>query len=150
MKPTPPGWPRMSASVFYDDPRAAIDWLCRAFGFELRILVEGDDGVIHHSELMFGDALVMVGGTSGREPWQQTYRSPRATGGGVTQALAFHIDDVDSHHAQALQCGAKIVREPRTDDYGDDYWADRTYGALDPEGHLWWFLQRLRNPHERS
>jgi uncharacterized glyoxalase superfamily protein PhnB len=29
---------------------------------------------------------------------------------------------------------------------GRDYWADRSYGALDPEGHLWWIAQRLRNP----
>ncbi len=41
MKPTPSGWPRLSSSVFYDDPRAAIDWLCRAFGFEVRLKVEG-------------------------------------------------------------------------------------------------------------
>jgi len=29
-------------------------------------------------------------------------------------------------------------------DYGDDYWADRSYGCLDPEGHSWWFTQRIR------
>jgi uncharacterized glyoxalase superfamily protein PhnB len=39
---------------------------------------------------------------------------------------------------------ARIEREPKTTDYGDDYWIDRSYGALDPEGHLWWFMQRLR------
>ena len=27
---------------------------------------------------------------------------------------------------------------------GDDYWTDRSYGALDPEGHLWWFMQRIK------
>jgi len=43
-----------------------------------------------------------------------------------------------------------IIREPRTDDYGDDYWADRTYGALDPEGHLWWFMQRMREPKSHA
>jgi hypothetical protein len=31
-------------------------------------------------------------------------------------------------------------------DYGEDYWADRRYGGLDPEGHLWWITQRVRNP----
>ena len=36
MKPTPPGWPRMSQSVYYQDPAAAIDWLCDAFGFRAR------------------------------------------------------------------------------------------------------------------
>jgi uncharacterized glyoxalase superfamily protein PhnB len=29
--------------------------------------------------------------------------------------------------------------------YGDDYWADRSYGAVDPEGHMWWFTQRMRD-----
>ena len=145
MKPTPPGWPRMSASVFYDDPRAAIDWLCKAFDFELRLKVEGDDGAIVHSELGFGEALVTVGGAAGKEPWQAIFRSPRSIDGSITQALAFYLDDVDAHYARASAAGARIMREPRTSDYGDDYWVDRSYGALDPEGHLWWFMQRLRS-----
>ena len=150
MKATPPGWPRISSSVFYDDAPAAIDWLCRAFGFEVRLKVSGDDGRIHHSELTFGDGLVMVGQTGGTELPQNLYRSPRTIAGGITQALAIHIDDVDAHHARAVAAGAKIVREPRTSDYGDDYWTDRSYGALDPEGHLWWFMQRVRGPVEHA
>jgi uncharacterized glyoxalase superfamily protein PhnB len=144
MKPPPPGWPRMSASVFYEDPHAAIDWLCQAFGFEVRAKVVGDDNEILHSQLVLGEALVMVAGTRGKEPWQKQYRSPRAIDGGITQSLVFHIEDVDAHAARAVAAGAQLVREPRTDDYGDEYWADRSYGATDPEGHLWWFLQRIR------
>ena len=60
MKPTPKGWPRLSTSVFYDDAATAIDWLCEAFGFEVRLKIEGDQGRIEHSELEYGDALVMV------------------------------------------------------------------------------------------
>jgi uncharacterized glyoxalase superfamily protein PhnB len=30
-----------------------------------------------------------------------------------------------------------------------EYWADRSYGALDPEGHMWWITQRMRNPPNR-
>jgi len=150
MKPTPAGWPRLSCSIFYDDPRAAIDWLCRAFGFEVRLKVEGDDGTIHHSELCFGEGLVMVSGAQGTEAWQQIYRSPKAIGGGVTQALALFVDDVDTHYAHAIAAGAKVHRELSTSDYGDDYWVDRSYGALDLEGHLWWFMQRLRGAAERA
>ena len=61
MKPTPKGWPRLSAAIFYDDAAATIDWLCRAFGFEVRLKVEGDGGRIEHSELVYDEALVMVG-----------------------------------------------------------------------------------------
>ena len=60
MKPTPDDWPRISASVFYDDPRAAIDFLGRAFGFRARLVVEGDGGQIVHSELEYGEGLIMV------------------------------------------------------------------------------------------
>ena len=36
MKNTPKGWPRISPAIIYDDAAGAIDWLCRAFGFEER------------------------------------------------------------------------------------------------------------------
>jgi uncharacterized glyoxalase superfamily protein PhnB len=148
MKPTPPGWPRMSTSVHYRDPAAAIDWLCSAFGFELRLKVEDDRGQIVHSELGFAEGLVMVGGTGrsdpGKEAWQSLQRSPRDVGGGHTQSVCIFVDDADAHCEVARARGARIVREPRTDDYGDDYWADRSYGCLDPEGHLWWFMERVR------
>jgi uncharacterized glyoxalase superfamily protein PhnB len=150
MKNTPAGWPRITPSVYYQDPRAAIDWLCRAFGFEVRLKVEGDGGRIEHSELQLADGLIMVGtadgGTPSKEAWQKFYASPKSVGGKTTQGLAVFVDDADAHCDRARAAGAEIIREPKTDDYGDDYWADRTYGARDPEGHLWWFMQRMREP----
>lgn len=148
MKPTPAGWPRLSQCVYYEDPRAAIDWLGEAFGFEVRLRIEGDGGSIEHSELTFGEGLIMVGGVgrtdAGKEAWQKTQKSPRQLGGANTQSVCIFVDDADAHCERARRAGATIVREPKTDDYGDDYWADRTYGALDPEGHLWWFMERVR------
>ncbi|MCB9761647.1 MAG: VOC family protein [Alphaproteobacteria bacterium] len=146
MNPTPPGWPRVSSSVFYDDAGAAIDFLCDAFGFEVRLRVDGEGGRVEHSELTFGDdGLVMVGTSrvaSERAPAPMT--SPRNTRGQVTQALCVFVDDVDAHCARARAAGARIQDEPETHDYGADYWADRTYRAIDPEGHHWWFMQRVR------
>jgi uncharacterized glyoxalase superfamily protein PhnB len=150
MKSTPAGWPRITPGVYYQDPRAAIDWLCRAFGFEVRLKVEGEGGRIEHSELQFGDGLIMVGtagpGDAAKEAWQKDYASPKSLGGKCTQNLAIFVDDADAHCARAKAAGAAIIREPKTDDYGDDYWADRSYGAKDPEGHHWWFMQRVRDP----
>jgi uncharacterized glyoxalase superfamily protein PhnB len=149
MKETPPGWPRITPAVYYEEPQRAIDWLCRAFGFEVRLKVEGEGGRIEHSELSFGpDGLIMVGTADGRgeKEWQKLYASPRSLGGKGTQGLALFVDDVEAHCAHARAQGARIFCEPQTSDYGDDYWSDRSYGALDPEGHLWWFIQRLRNP----
>ena len=147
MKKPPEGWPRISAAVFYDDASKAIDWLCRAFGFEVQLKVEGDGGRIEHSELRFGEGLIMVssaGGSSHRAaplPGQ----SPRSTGGVNTQMLAVFVDDADAHCARARAAGARIVDEPTTNDYGEDYWSDRTYRAEDLEGHHWWFMHRVRD-----
>jgi uncharacterized glyoxalase superfamily protein PhnB len=151
MKPTPPGWPRISSSLYYDDAKAAIDWLCRAFGFELRLLVEGEGGTVEHSELVCGDGVVMVGSTARSKTEKFPYRkSPPQVGGGNTQNLFMYVDDVDAHAKRAREAGATIELEPEVHDYGEDYWSDRTYGCVDVGGHHWWFSQRLRSPEPKK
>lgn len=148
MKDTPKGWPRLSTAIYYDDAAGAIDWLCRAFGFEVRLKVEGDGGSIVHSELVYGDALVMVA-QSGVRPGRPKFppgASPQSIGGANTQSLMLYVDHVDEHCARARAAGATIPDEPAVHDYGADYWSDRSYAALDCEGHVWWFTERLRNP----
>ncbi len=147
MRPTPEGWPRLSSSLFYQDAGRMIDWLCEAFGFEVRLKIEGEGGRIDHSELGYGEALIMVNseraGADNR--FGGNWVSPK-TAGGNTQCLMLFVDDVDAHCEQARKAGAVIVDEPQVHDYGEEYWADRSYGATDPEGHFWWFTQRVRDP----
>ena len=142
MKIPPTGWPRISSAVYYDDAARAIDWLVDAFGFVVRLKVEGDGGRIEHSELEFGEGLIMVGDT-GRDD-RSGRASPRSVGGMNTQSLCIHIDDADAHCEHARAKGAKILMEPKTEDYGEEYFANRSYLAEDPEGHQWWFMQRVR------
>jgi uncharacterized glyoxalase superfamily protein PhnB len=149
MKPTPPGWPRISSSLYYEDASKAIDWLCHAFGFEVRLKVEGDGGRIEHSELVFGEGVVMVAGAEKSEKFPYI-RCPRDVGGGNTQNMFVYVDDVEAHCKRARDAGAKIVTEPKTSDYGEDYWSDRSYECQDLGGHHWWFAQRLRNPQVKS
>ncbi len=148
MKPTPTGWPRISSALYYDDAAAAIDWLCRVFAFEVRLRIEGEGGMIVHSELTYGDGLIMVSQV-GKRPGS-TGSSPRAIEGKVTQALCVCVDDADAHCATARAAGAKIIAEPTTSDYGEEYWSDRTYEAEDLEGHRWWFMQRIATGGKRA
>lgn len=144
MKPTPKGWPRLSVSVYYQEAAKAIDWLCEAFGFEVRLKIEGEGGRIEHSELVFGEAVVMVGEESVQKEKDRPAKSPKAVGGINTAGIMLYIDDAEAHCERARKAGAKITYEPKVSDYGEDYWADKSYQAEDPEGHRWWFSERVR------
>jgi uncharacterized glyoxalase superfamily protein PhnB len=131
--------------LVYRDPARMIDWLCEALGFQVQLKVEGEAGRIEYSELSHSGGLVSVGHErAGAEQRFQTDLLSPLTAGSTSQYLHLYVDDVDTHCAQARAAGARIVEEPALHDYGDDFWADRSYGCLDPEGHLWWFSQRVR------
>ena len=147
MKPLPNGWPTFSAFVYYDDAPAAIEWLCAAFGFEVRINVPGPDGKVMHCELMHRDGLVMIASVGAREMSREDVAaavSPRSLDGRVTQIQCVRVDDVDAHCERARAAGAPILVEPLTDDYGPEFGAHRSYLSRDPEGHCWWFLEVVR------
>jgi uncharacterized glyoxalase superfamily protein PhnB len=145
MKPPPRDWPRISSSLFYKDASKAIAWLCEAFGFEVRIKVEAG-GHVQHSELTYGDGVVMVGEEgAGHDKGRTWMASPASLGGKCTQGLFLYVDDLDAHCARARAAGATITSEPVVTDHGADYWADYSYGCTDLEGHHWWFSQRMRS-----
>jgi uncharacterized glyoxalase superfamily protein PhnB len=143
VKPPPEGWTRISSTLFYDDAAKAIDWLCDVLGFELRLKVEGDGGTVVHSELALPGGLIMVGQAGSHAH----AKSPRSAGG-CTQALLVHVDDADALCQRIEQAGGKITTRPQTNDYGEEYWSDRTFGAEDLEGHHWWFGQRMTTGKE--
>ena len=147
MKKTPEGWPRISSSLFYDDAGKAIDWLCRVFGFEVRLRVDGPNGRVEHSQLTFGDGLIMISTSKqgeGDKTWRNVTASPQQVHGLNTQCLSVFVDDVDAHCTRTKAAGATVLSEPKTTDHGPEYWTDRSYLVRDLEGHQWWFIQRLR------
>jgi uncharacterized glyoxalase superfamily protein PhnB len=107
----------------YEDPRAAITWLERAFGLEVRALHENEDGTIGHCELSYGDGLVMIGERRGGDQFD--------TGRAVLYVVT---DDPDAHHDHAVAAGADVLLELTDQPYGS-----REYAALDPEGNVWSF-----------
>ncbi|MCE4557314.1 VOC family protein [Roseateles cellulosilyticus] len=152
MKPTPPGWPRLSTAIYCENAREAIAWYQRAFGFTVEMVVDAPDGSIRHSELRFGEAMIMVseGSASQTARFGVPGHAPRVVGGVNTQNLFIYVDDVDAHCARARAAGARVTEPLADNDYGPDHWTDRTYACVDPDGHLWWFSQRLRNPVTRA
>ena len=116
----------------YVDAGAAIDFLCRAFGFEETMRMEGDNGSIAHAELQLDGAVVALATV-----WREGGFSTPHELGGVHSQLWCEVDDVDAHYQRARAAGAIIIGEPVDQDYGF-----RTYRAIDPEGHRWYFAAR--------
>ena len=116
----------------YTDAPAAIDWLCRAFGFEEHLVVPGDNGLILHAQLVFGNGMVMVG--SARDDDFGKLQAPGSMSGTVTQSAYVIVSDVDEHHARAKAADAEVVMPPEDQHYGG-----RLYSCRDPEGNLWNF-----------
>jgi uncharacterized glyoxalase superfamily protein PhnB len=116
----------------YQDAPAAIDFLCKAFGFEKKAVYEGEGGTIAHAELTLGNGMVMLGSAKDTEYGKLLVR-PRAAGG-VTMSIYCIVEDADAHFMRAKTAGAEITSEPVTQSYGG-----RDYTCKDPEGHVWTF-----------
>ena len=128
--------PSFGSQVFYRDPRAALDWLEKAFGFERSMVITDKDGRLAHSEMKFGDGYLMVG-----SEWADFVASPASVGGKNTQSIHVQLQDgIDAHCERARAAGAAILMEP-----ADQFYGDRTYRALDLEGHVWTFAQTVRS-----
>lgn len=125
----------LSSALSYKDPKAAFRWLEEAFGFEPLFVILDAEGNLAHSEMTFGDSVVMVG-----TEWTEKHRSPKSIDGINTQTVHIQIEeDVDAHCERARKAGANIMQEPSTQFYGD-----RTYRCTDPEGHIWTIGQTVQ------
>jgi PhnB protein len=132
-KNPPEGYPRVMPYLLYEDSDAALDFLTRAFGFTEKFRMTDDIGRVNHAEVQIGDGVIMLG-TPGSD-----YKNPK-TLGSKTCSIYVYVDDVDAHYEQAKAAGAKVVREPE-----DQFYGDRNYGVEDPEGHEWYFGTHVRD-----
>ena len=132
-----------ASAVCYQDAKAAYRWLEKAFGFEPLFVLLDAEGNLGHSEMAFGNSVVMVG-----NEWSADHKSPKSVGGQNTQTVHVQLaegEDIDAHCQRAREVGAEILQEPQTQLYGD-----RTYRARDPEGHIWTFgvTEKRMTPEE--
>src|SRR5581483_2819927 len=97
-----------------EDAPAALDFLCRAFGFERQAVFadDKDPSLIHHAQLVLGGGMIMLGSHRGGEIERlYGWKTPRQAGC-VTQTIYVIIDDPDAHYARARAEGAEILIEP--------------------------------------
>ena len=97
-----------------------IDFIKNAFGAEVTHNPTPDGAGNFHAEAKIGDAHLLLGSGYFSDP-------------SMAAAIYLYVPDVDATYQRALSLGAKSVREP-----SDQTWGDRVGGVKDTSGNTWW------------
>ena len=117
----------------YTDAKAAIAWLCHAFGFEQHAVYETDEGLILNAQLLFGESMIMLSDQRDGE-FDALQKTPADTDNVCTQSCYVVVEDIEDHYQNACDAGAEIVIELTAEDS-----PGAGYSCRDLEGHLWNF-----------
>jgi PhnB protein len=126
-KPIPEGHHTVTPYLVIPGVAKGIEFVKEAFGATEVSVSRRPDGTIMHAEVRIGDSIIMMG------------EAP--TGGKNFPAmLHLYMEDVDGVYKRAIQAGAKSLREP-----ADQFYGDRTGGVEDAFGNQWWIAAHVED-----
>jgi uncharacterized glyoxalase superfamily protein PhnB len=112
--------------LYYPDPGVAADWLCKAFGFTIRLRIGN-----HRIQMKAGDGCFVV--AEGTMPADKAHLT------------LVRVDDARGHCKHAETAGAKITTAPVDQMYGECQ-----YNCEDFAGHRWGFTQSIADVDPRD
>jgi uncharacterized glyoxalase superfamily protein PhnB len=125
--------PQIIPYLYYPSAAEALDFLTRAFSFEVVSEVRDKEGTVWTATVRFGDGLVMVG------PGLDGFGTTAVPDGSLATTRMFvRVDDVEAHYAHAVASGAVIVSE-----VADHPGGHRQYVASDCGRQEWIFAQPI-------
>ena len=127
VKPIPDGYHSVQPYLIVDGAAKAIEFYKKAFGATERLSMKRPDGRIGHAEIEIGDSCIMM---ADEHPEIQAFSASHF--GGSSVSLMFYTEDCDAMYRRALEAGARSVREP-----ADQFYGDRMAGVEDPFGYQW-------------
>ena len=134
-KPVPDDYQGATPYICCQGAAQAIDFYKKAFGAEELLRLDAGGGKIGHAEIKIGGdrpgggAIIMLAD----EYPDMGFLSPRSIGGTPVK-LHVYVPDVDAFITRAAAAGAKVVRQPQ-----DQFYGDRSAEVEDPFGHRWGF-----------
>ena len=132
---------RVVPFLAYEHGAAAMDWLCRVFGFREVERITAEDGTLGHGTLELEGGIVYLATPT------PDYRGPKRHAETceaarrwlqvpwVIDGVLVEVNDLDAHFERARERGAEILTPPAEGGAG------RQYRAADLEGHRWMFAQ---------
>src|SRR5687767_694147 len=114
VQPIPDGYPRVTPYLIADPASAAIDFYKDVFGARERMRMPSPGGRVGHAELELGESLIMLAD----EHPESGAQSPKSIGG-TPVTINVYVEDVDAVFDRAVEAGAKSLRAPENQFYGD-------------------------------
>lgn len=127
VKPVPEGYHHVTPYLSIQGAAAAIEFYKKVFGAVEVVRMPQPDGRVGHAELKFGDSYVMLAD----EFPEMNVVGPK-TLGNTSVGLLLYVDDVDKTVERAVALGAKVIKPPQ-----DQFYGDRSATLEDPFGHKW-------------
>jgi uncharacterized glyoxalase superfamily protein PhnB len=137
--------PDIILMLTYENGVAAMDWLCRVFGFKEKTKWLDNEGKLSHGEICMGEGMIML--ANGNKDYQSPlhhrencsqsakwYSVPYIINGALV-----YVENVQAHFENSKKLGAGILTDLEFGEPGDRYRAE------DLEGHRWMFMQKPKS-----
>ncbi|HEY1807429.1 MAG TPA: VOC family protein [Acidobacteriaceae bacterium] len=135
VKPIPHGYHSVQPYLHISGAAQAIDFYKSVFGATEVMRMPQPDGRLGHAEIRIGDSIVMLAD----EAPERGIHSP-AHYGGAPMTLMHYAEDCDATYKRAIAAGAKSLREP-----ADQFYGDRMAGFEDPFGFQWYVATHIKD-----
>jgi PhnB protein len=110
-------------------------------GFEVTGQMGGPDGKVSHAEVTLGAASLMFD----RLDWAP-HLANQPLGAGINLYITVEdTADIDAYYARVHEKGATITQEIK-----DQFWGDRQFAVLDPDGYSISFAKNVRQVSEQE
>jgi PhnB protein len=127
VRPIPEGYGTVTPYLIVPDAAAQIDFMRKAFGAVETGRFTTPEGRIMHASMTLGDSPVMLGEAT--EEWKP-----------MPCVLHLYLEDTDAAYATAIAAGARSLREP-----ADQFYGDRAAGVVDDAGNQWWIATHVED-----
>jgi uncharacterized glyoxalase superfamily protein PhnB len=123
----PEGFQVITPYFVVPDGPAFLTFLARVFDAQERSVHKTPDGAIMHAEVSLGGAMIEFGQANNQFP-------------AMRLNTHVYVPDTDATYQRALDAGAKALRPPK-----DEFYGDRIAGIEDPAGNIWWIATHIEN-----
>ena len=125
--PIPASIPNLMIYLQPSDAGGLIDFMVKAIGAEVVDRFDDPNGRVAHAKLRLGDSIIEMSDAHG--PYK-----PMPT------TIHYYLADTDAAYKRAIDAGARSLREPKDEPYGD-----RSAAVIDPAGNRWFFATHIKD-----